>query len=70
MRAIVPTHLILLEFIILIMFCETQKKKKKKKRNLIIMQFPPASNYFLLLRFKYSPQHLVPKSPQIMLFLQ
>jgi hypothetical protein len=31
---------------------------------LLIMQFPPLSYYFVLLRPKYSPQHLILKHPQ------
>jgi hypothetical protein len=37
---------------------------------LLIMQLSPASCPFILLRFKYPPQHLVPKHPQSMFHSQ
>jgi len=52
MRIVCPTHLILLDLIILTIFCKEYKVMK-----LLIMQSSPASCHFLYLRSIYSPQH-------------
>jgi hypothetical protein len=55
-----PTHLILLDLIALLIFCEVYK--------LFIMQSSSASWHFLPLGSKYSPQHPVLVHPLSLFF--
>jgi accessory gene regulator protein AgrB len=58
MHATCYAHLILLDFITLIISYNVQVLTS------LIMQFSPVSCYFLLFRSKYFPQHLALKRPQ------